>query len=111
MVHILRDQEGTWQTTNVKGVLGKDLVAFPEGTVKLIRLVPGAEYPTHQHPGRTEYAYVLGGKPTLTVAGEAYEAEPGDFVTFPADTPHSLANQDPEEALLLVGAVYRRTDG
>ena len=100
--------EGTWQRGNVPGVLGKDLAAFPEGTVKLIRLMPGAVYPRHQHPARTEYAYVISGQPTLSVADEVHESAPGDFVLFPTDTPHSLANHGEVEAMLLVGAIYHR---
>lgn len=108
MHHIAAAARGPWQTTNVEGVLGRDLLALPEGTAKLIRLLPGARYPRHQHPTRTEYAYVLAGTPRLIVADQAYDAAVGDFVTFPTDTPHALENHAQVEALLLVGAVYHR---
>lgn len=106
MSHRIPKEEGTWEEGNVSGVLSKELLTFEEGTAKLIRLRPGAAYPRHQHPQRTEYAYVLEGHPTLTVDHEAYETNPGDFVAFPTDTPHALANPGDRDALLLVGAVY-----
>lgn len=108
MSHRIPKTEGTWEEGNVAGVLSKGLLSFEEGTAKLIRLRSGAAYPRHQHPQRTEYAYVLEGHPTLTVDNEAYETEPGDFVTFPTDTPHALSNPGHQDALLLVGAVYHR---
>lgn len=98
--------EGSWTAGNVAGILSKDLAAFPEGAARLIRLLPGAAYPRHQHPKRTEYAYVVAGRPTLSVADETHDASPGDFVLFPTDTLHALENRGPEEALLLVGAIY-----
>jgi quercetin dioxygenase-like cupin family protein len=99
---------GPWQATPVEGVFGRDLLASPEGTAKLIRLMPGARYPLHRHPGRTEYTYVLAGSPRLIVDGRTYDASAGDFVTFPAGAPHALENQGETEALLFVGAVYHR---
>ncbi len=108
MSYRIGDGDGEWHSGNVAGVLGKDLASFPEGTAKLIRLMPGAVYPRHQHPKRTEYAYVIAGRPTLSVADEVHETAPGDFVLFPTDTPHALANHGEAEARLLVGAIYHR---
>ena len=106
MSNRIRASEGTWTTGNVAGVLSKERISFPEGTVKLIRLLPQASYPRHQHPARTEWAYVLAGSPTLTVGDEVHDATTGDFVIFPTDTLHALENRGEDEALLLVGAVY-----
>ena len=108
MSHRIQASEGEWLASHVAGVFGKDLVAFEEGTAKLIRLMPGASYPRHKHPARTEYAYVLAGAPTLHVNDTAHAAKPGDFVVFPAATPHALENPGAEEALLFVGAIYHR---
>lgn len=106
MSHRIAAGEGSWASANVAGVLRKDLAVFPEGTAKLIRLMPGAAYPRHKHPARTEYAYVVAGRPRLSVADEAHDVAPGDCVVFPTDTLHALENPGPEEALLLVGAIY-----
>ncbi len=94
-----------WEPTPVTGVTVKELAHYSEGTAKLIRLAPGAEYPLHRHPQRTEYVYVLAGTATLTVADDTHDAQVGDFTLMPADTPHALANYTTFEALLWVGAI------
>lgn len=108
MAKLVRTNEMQWAPSNVSGVAGKDLIQFAEGTAKLIRLEPGAAYPQHQHPNRTEYAYVLSGTAVLSVADEDFEAHQGDFLAFPTDTPHALANRSDDEVLLFVGAIYHR---
>ena len=111
MKKLVKTGDMEWTPSKVTGIAGKDLVQFPEGTAKLIRLVAGAAYPKHQHPDRTEYAYVLSGKAVLTVGDEEFEANGGDFLTFPTDTPHALANRSEEEVLLFVGAIYHEGKG
>ncbi len=77
------------------------------GTAKLFRLEPGAAYPLHQHPDRSEYAYVLAGEPVLFDGETHHACRSGNVVTFPANTPHSLANPGTTEVLLFVGAIIR----
>lgn len=96
----------SWELGKVAGVSAKDLITFPEGTAKLIRLEPGAHYPLHKHPHRTEYVYVLEGEPTLSVGDEVHVCHSGDFVSFPESTPHALANESQNDAILFVGAIY-----
>ncbi|MDQ0191085.1 cupin domain-containing protein [Alicyclobacillus cycloheptanicus] len=106
MAKLVKTADLAWEPTNVEGIAGKSLIQFAEGTAKLIRLEPGARYPNHQHPKRTEYAYVLSGNAILTVGDEELEATVGDFLMFPTDTPHALANRSDGDAVLFVGAVY-----
>ncbi len=101
----IHTRELPWQSTPVKGVTVKELVHQPHGTAKLIRLAPGAEYPTHQHPDRDEYVYVLSGTLTASVFGEPYEALPGDFTLVPKGTPHALANYTDQDVTTWVGAI------
>ena len=110
MTKLVKTANLVWNPSNVQGISGKDLIQFSEGTAKLIRLEAGAAYPKHQHPNRTEYAYVLSGTAILTVDDEEFEAGPGDFLTFPTDTPHALANRSDTDALLFIGAVYHADD-
>ncbi len=95
-----------WKSTPVKGVSAKELIALSEGTAKLIRLEAHSQYPVHQHPDRSEYAYVLEGTPTLFDGQTHHPCRPGDFVTFPARTPHSLGNASDLPVLLFVGAIF-----
>lgn len=106
MAKIVETANLTWDPSNVEGIHSKSLVELPDGTAKLMRLEAGSSYPKHQHPKRTEYAFVLSGQAILTVDHEEFEAGPGNFVVFPAGTPHALANRSHQEATLLVGAVY-----
>lgn len=106
---MLQDTEQKqWEPSKVSGVFSKSLIQYPEGTGKLILLKAGAQYPRHQHPDRTEYAYVLKGSPILSVGEDEFHFKPGDFVTFPAGIPHSLQNAMADEAILFVGAIVQK---
>ncbi len=101
-------QNAEWQSSKVKDIFSKELISHPEGTAKLILLKPGAVYPKHKHPNRTEYAYVISGTPTILVGDTNYECQAGEFVTMPTDTIHSLANHSSEDVTLFVGAIYHK---
>ncbi len=108
MTHKFEAQNAEWQPSKVDGIFSKDLVSHPEGTGKLILLKPGAIYPKHKHPKRTEYAYVIEGQPTILVGETNYECASGEFVTMPPDTIHSLANHSEKDVTLFVGAIYHQ---
>ena len=101
-----RMPDAEWKPTTVSGVSEKVMFARTEGAAKLIRLAPHAQYPVHQHPDRTEFAYVLAGTPELFDGEQHHPCRAGDVVTFPAKTPHSLGNPSDDEVLLLVGAIF-----
>ena len=102
---LIHTSELPWQSTPVTGVTAKELVHQPHGSAKLIRLAPGAEYPTHQHPDRDEYVYVLSGTLTASAFGEPTEAIAGDFTVVPKGVPHALANYTETDVMLWVGAI------
>ena len=104
----IHDAQSSFGPTPVQGVSARELLMMKEGTAKLIRLGPGVTYPEHQHPDRTEYVYVLSGRPRLFDGTEHHDCVPGDFVSFPAKTPHVLANPGSEEVVLLAGAIFHR---
>lgn len=56
-----------------------------------------------------EFGFVLSGTVTLRYEGEAYELKPDDAFYFDSRVPHSFANDDEKEAVVLVvNFNYRR---
>ncbi|EEF61795.1 cupin domain-containing protein [Pedosphaera parvula] len=65
-------------------------------------LVPGfAGPPLHIHPHAEESYQVLSGTLDVCVAGQWRELKPGESITVPAGTPHTLKNAHTEEVRLL----------
>jgi transcriptional regulator with XRE-family HTH domain len=56
-----------------------------------------------RHAGQ-EYGYLLSGRLRVSVGFDTYELAPGDSISFPATTPHRLANNgaEPAHAIWLV---------
>ena len=104
-MHLIHTTELSWQKTPIDGVTSKDLVHESHGTAKLIRLAPNAVYPTHQHPNRDEYVFVLVGKATLSVGDDRQDASPDDFTFIPMGISHALANYTETEVVLWAGAI------
>ena len=53
-----------------------------------------------RHAGQ-EFGYVLSGRLTIHVGFEAHQLGPGDSISFPATTPHRLANDGTEAAVAI----------
>ena len=53
-----------------------------------------------RHAGQ-EFGYVLSGRLTIHVGFDAHQLGPGDSISFPATTPHRLANDGPEAAVAI----------
>ncbi|MDN5918779.1 MAG: helix-turn-helix domain-containing protein [Pseudonocardia sp.] len=70
----------------------------------LITSAPGEPRTAEAHsPGTTEHMLVSQGRWTAGPAGEEVELDPGDYVTFPADRPHSYrALTGPASAALIM---------
>lgn len=81
-----------------------DLVGLKNIGFHIISVEPGrdsTEY--HKHYYEEECIYVLSGKGTLVIEGEAFSFEKGDFVGFPVNTAaHSLLNDGNETLVCLV---------
>ncbi len=81
-----------------------DEVGLSKIGVHIIYVEPGrdtTEY--HKHYHEEECIYVLSGQGTLTIEGEEYLFEKGDFVGFPANTAaHDLKNTGTETLICLV---------
>jgi len=94
-----------YQTGAVKGFSGKGLIALKNGDLKMIKVDAHARYPIHTHPKKTEYIFVLEGKPTITIADERFEGTKEDFFILPTGAPHGIENNTHQECILLVGAI------
>ena len=81
-----------------------DAVGLNQIGVHLIYVEPGrdaTEY--HKHHFEEECVYVLSGRGTLTIEGDAYSFEQGDFVGLPRNTAaHGIVNDGDETLVCLV---------
>lgn len=94
-----------WIPGKVKGFESKNLIEMENGGLKKVKVDSFATYPSHLHPEKTEYIYVLEGRPRITIGDEIYNGEKGDFFILPNAIKHSIANPFDSECLLLVGAI------
>ncbi|ACL56212.1 cupin domain-containing protein [Methylobacterium nodulans] len=64
-------------------------------------LPPGTFVPPHIHPTQDEFIYMLQGRLSLELNGEASIAEPGDTIRLPRGIPHGLFNRGDAEVKCL----------
>jgi mannose-6-phosphate isomerase len=69
--------------------------------VKRIHVDPGCRlsYQTHDH--RSEHWVVIFGKATCTIEGRTVVAGPGESIDVPQGCRHRLANEGPEELVVI----------
>jgi uncharacterized cupin superfamily protein len=81
-----------------------DAVGLNQIGVHMIYVEPGKETTEyHRHFFEEECVYVLSGKGTLTIEGDAYSFESGDFVGLPRNTAaHGIVNDGDETLVCLV---------
>ena len=94
-----------WVSGKVKGFRSKNLVDMENGGLKKVKIDPFATYPSHVHPTKTEYIYVLEGSPKISIGSENYNGEKGDFFILPTSIKHGIGNPNSVECILLVGAI------
>ena len=94
-----------WTNGKVKGFAGKDLIKLSNGSLKLVKVDAGADYPVHQHPDKTEFAYVVSGTPEFKIGETSFRSESGNFFVFPQKEMHSIHNHSNDICELLVGAI------
>ncbi len=95
---IVRATEGTWVSTAFEGVTVKLLLKDPaSGNLTwLMKMAPGAIYPTHRH-GACEQCLVLEGE--VCIDEQRFVA--GDFEAAPSGTRHGVVSS-PNGCLLLI---------
>jgi uncharacterized cupin superfamily protein len=81
-----------------------DAVGLSQIGVHIIYVEPGKETTEyHKHLYEEECVYVLSGKGSLIIEGDAYQFEKGDFVGFPRNTAaHGIINDGDETLVCLV---------
>lgn len=94
-----------WEAGKVKGFSGKNLIDMENGVFKMVKVDSFSAYPSHQHPNKTEFIYVLEGSPKITIAEKDYEGEKDDFFVLPSSIKHSIENTSDSACILLVGAI------
>ncbi|MFT6850479.1 MAG: quercetin dioxygenase-like cupin family protein [Sphingobacteriales bacterium] len=95
----------TWSEGKVKGFSGKELISLANGSLKLVKIAANSVYPIHVHPTKTEYTFILKGKPSFTIEGEDFEGKEGEFIVFPQNKKHGIQNNTNSECQILVGAI------
>ncbi len=96
-----------WHEGSVKGFAGKQLIEQPNGGLKLVKVQAHCSYPTHLHPDKDEYAYVLKGHVAFEIGDQVFNCTESDFCIFPAKTKHAIHNHTAEEVILMVGAIRK----
>jgi quercetin dioxygenase-like cupin family protein len=94
-----------WESTKIKGFSSKQLIEMKNGGLKLIKVEPDSSYPLHNHPDKTEYIYVLEGKPEIIIGEDHFTGKTGEFFILNESVKHSIKNNDSKDCILLIGAI------
>ena len=94
-----------WVPGKVEGFSGKNLIDLDKGGLKKVKIEPFATYPSHLHPDKTEYIYVLKGSPKVEIGENTFTGTLGNFFILPHSIKHSIANPSEEDCQLLVGSI------
>ncbi len=105
MENYIKANSLSWKSGKIKGFKGKELIEHSNGGLKLVKVDPFSTYPSHIHPDKTEYVYVLEGNAKMTIEESIYTGEKGDFFIFPKSRKHSIDNPNDRECILLVRAI------
>lgn len=104
-INTIRTTFLNWNQGKVPGFSGKDLLNLENASFKLVKVEPSAKYPVHIHPDKTEFAFVIEGKPEFIINQINYVSEVHDFFIFPQNIPHAIINNTDKTCLLLVGGI------
>ena len=105
MENYKKSEQIEWVSGKVKGFAGRDLINLDNGGLKMVKVDPFAIYPSHLHPEKTEYIFVLEGSPQIEIGKDIYTGEKGDFFILPNAIKHSIKNPNDTECRLLVGSI------
>jgi quercetin dioxygenase-like cupin family protein len=93
-----------WESMPVRGFEGKPLMEHLNGSLKIVKIQPGSNYPLHQHPDKTEFAYVIDGILEATIGDTTFTGKNGYFYQFPVGIKHALNNPTERETIVLIGS-------
>ncbi|GAA3728656.1 hypothetical protein GCM10022225_07530 [Plantactinospora mayteni] len=97
-VQIAKTREATGRPLITNGFLGADLIQVPAGE----------GFAPHTHPG-DHLLFVLGGRGTITAAGEILETTPGQVYMVDGAQPHAVGAIS-DHVLLSVGVAHQPLD-
>lgn len=86
------------------GVYSKTLATSADWqamSVHQLAMPPGSEVALHSHDKQSELHYVLRGRAIGRIGDTSYRMEPGDALLVDGQTLHGLANDGPEELVVL----------
>lgn len=105
-VHVVRAGDGPAIRAENAPFSAELLSACPPGARRDLHLMsaePGPAREAHAHiPGTTEHVVVTAGRWRAGPVDAAVELDPGDYVRFPADRPHTYEALEPGSAAVLV---------
>jgi quercetin dioxygenase-like cupin family protein len=103
--HIFHASGTEWQPhPRLRGIRIKSLEnsgTFEKASVTLVQIDPGGVIEPHSHEAGYETAYVISGTGILTLPDGDIALGPGDGVTVPPQTVHSLRNTGDEPVEIL----------
>jgi quercetin dioxygenase-like cupin family protein len=96
----------SWESVSraIEGISQQWEIRNDNGTVKFLRFEAEKAYPTHHHPDRTEWLYVISGEMNAEIDHDTHKLEKGEFALFPVNSEHSLS-AGPDGAVVLVVAI------
>jgi mannose-6-phosphate isomerase-like protein (cupin superfamily) len=77
--------------------------------VEYVVIEPGASVGEHVHVRTEEIYYILSGRAVVTMDGAEMDAGPGDLITTPIGSAHSIANRGDEDMHFFVTEVFPGT--
>ena len=92
-IHYLDQEAEKTETDGAKGAVIRHIITEKDGApnfnLRVVTIEPGGQSPNHSHPWEHEF-FVLKGKGTGEVNGEAVDLKPGDALYVPPDAQHCL---------------------
>ncbi len=79
-----------------------NLLSTPQMFCDVYCLEPGQEQAAHRHAGASKFYYVLEGRGSFTIDGEARDLGPGGLAWAGPDQEHGVANRSRDRLVLLV---------
>ncbi|WP_405540356.1 cupin domain-containing protein [Streptomyces sp. NBC_00075] len=77
--------------------------------VEFVVIEPGASVGEHVHMRTEEIYYIISGHAVVTMDGVRIDARPGDLITTPIGSSHSIANHGDEDMAFFVTEVFPNT--
>ena len=74
--------------------------------VEFVVIQPGASVGEHVHMRTEEIYYIISGRAVVTMDGVRIDARPGDLITTPIGSSHSIANHGEEDMEFFVTEVF-----